>query len=151
MGNFLAAGLSIFVPLFNHLITIPFIFHPYRWGGTPWSPPHWMIIGAMKVLLNISTLMLLGTLSGMMNTQRQCRKIDLLRSIKRSLWLVAGYFFGNAMLFAMPFIKVPLLAFTIWIPYSGWIVHGVLLAAILLFFGAMGNSFLRAEVCQNIY
>lgn len=150
MGNLLACTASIGVPLFTKTVTMPFIFHPTRWGGIPWAAPHWIITGLLTFLLNAVTLMLLGTVSGLMTTKKDCNKAEVLPSIHRSLWLVFGYVIGNLLLFIFPFIKAPFLVFSLWLPYAGWLVHGFLVAIVMLFFGAIGNSMLRGEVCRNI-
>ena len=148
MGNFLASGLSIGVPLVNHLVTVPYLFHPHRWGGVPWSEPNFIFKGIISFILNVVVLMVIGTFSGLMTTKKECRKTNLTRSIKRSLWLVIGYIIGNLILFALPFIKAPLLAFSLWMPYAGWLVHGLCVAISVMWFGAIGNSILRNEVCR---
>lgn len=147
MGNIVASGLSIGVPLANHLLTIPYIFHPHRWGGVPWSEPNFLFKGIVTFTLNILVLMIIGTISGLMTTKKECNKTNIIRSIKRSLWLVMGYVLGNLILFLFPFIKAPFLPFTLWLPYAGWLVHGFCVSVFVLFFGAMGNSILRQEVC----
>jgi hypothetical protein len=147
MGNIVASGLSIGVPLANHLVTIPYIFHPHRWGGVPWSEPNFLFKGIITFALNTLVLMIIGTISGLMTTKKECNKTNIARSIKRSLWLVMGYVLGNLMLFIFPFIKAPFLPFTLWLPYAGWLVHGFCVSVVVLFFGAMGNSILRQEVC----
>jgi len=149
MGNLLAATTSIFVPLINSLIVVPFIFHPERWGTVPWQPPSWVVLTAVTFLLNISALLALGTISGMMTTKNKCDKVDILQSMRRSMWVITGWLFGNLVLTIMPFIKAPLLAIGLWMPYGGWIIHGILVSASVLLFGAVGNSILRSEVCQK--
>lgn len=148
MGNFLATSASIGVPLFNNLVTVPYIFHPDRLGGMPWSEPSWIWLAFVTAVVNIITLMFLGTISGLMTTKKKCGKVDLFKSFHRSLWIVMGYFIGNTVLFMAPFIKAPLLPFMVMIPYGGWIVHGILVAISILFFGATGNAILRNEVCK---
>lgn len=147
MGNFLACTASIGVPLLTKLVTIPFLLHPTRWGGIPWKEPHWAFMGFMTVFLNLLSIMILGTLSGMMTTEQACRKHDILQSFRRSTWLVLGYLVGNALLMIFPFIKVPFLLFGMWLPYAGYLIHGFLVSIVMMFFGAMGNTILRAQIC----
>ena len=151
MGNIIAASASIGVPLMTKTVVTPYIFHPLRWGGIPWSQPHWIIMALVTFIVNVILLMFIGTVSGMMSTKKLCNKINLVRSIKRSLWIVMGYVVGNIMLAILPFVKAPILALTLWMPYAGWIVHGLCVAIFVLFFGAIGNSMLRNEVCRGLY
>lgn len=147
MGNLLAATASIGVPLFTHTVTLPFLFHPLRWGGVPWAEPHWILLGLLTFILNVCTLMVLGTMSGLMTTKGMCNRTDVLRSIKRSLWVVLGYIIGNLFLFVFPFVKAPFLVFGLWLPYAGWLVHGFLVSIFILLTGSVGNTMLRSEVC----
>lgn len=151
MGNAITTVSSIYVPLINHLVTVPYLFHPHRWGGVPFKQPNFLYLGFIGLMVNIASLMIIGTVSGMMSTSKECRKINIIRSIKRSLWIVLGYYMGNLFLTFFPFVKAPALLMTVWLPYSGWIVHGMFVSAFILFFGAMGNSILRNEVCRGIY
>ena len=151
MGNAIATSSSIIVPLFNHLVTVPYLFHPQRWGGIPFKEPNVLFLGFIGFLANILSLMMLGTISGMMTTKKKCRKTNIMWTIKRSLWVVLGYYVGNLFLMVFPFVKAPLLIFTLWMPYAGWIVHGIFVGVFIMLFGAMGNSMLRNEVCRGIY
>jgi uncharacterized protein YacL len=149
MGNLLVASTSTFVPLFNHLVTIPYLYHPQRWGGIPWVEPGGITVGILEFVFNIITLLIMGTLSGMMTTQRECNKINVRYSIKRSLWVILGYLVGNTIVYLLPFIKAPVLAMLIWMPYAGWVAHGLLVAFSVLLFGAMGNAYQRWEICHE--
>lgn len=143
----MTAASSIGIPLFNHLVTIPYLFHPQRWGGIPWKEPNFLVMGLVTFILNVLCLMGVGTISGLMTTERECRQTDLWKSIRRSLWVVVGFVVGQIAIFFMPFVKAPLLAFSLWMPYAGWIIHGICVSVFVLFFGAIGNALLRAEVC----
>lgn len=147
MGNLIVTGASVFVPLFNEIVTIPYLYSPLRWGGIPWSPPNSIYVNMTRIILNIIVLIILGTLSGLMTTERQCRRLDLWLSIKRSSWVLLGYFVGNVFLTLIPMIKAPLLALLIWLPYAGWIAHGLIVALFILFLGSFGNAYQRAETC----
>jgi len=147
MGNLLVTGASIFVPLINNVVVAPYLLHPYNLGGLPWREPHWLFLGAFTFMLNIIVLMLLSMISGTMNTLNGCKKINFKKALKRSLWIVLGYIVGNITVFTMPFIKAPLLTIGIWLPYAGWLIHGFLVAPSIMFFGAMGNTVLRSDVC----
>jgi len=147
MGNIIAATSSIGIPLFNHLVTIPYIFHPQRWGGIPWKEPNFILLSLITMIFNVVCLMLIGTISGLMTTKQKCRKTNLLKSIKRSLWVAVGYIIGNMVMMLLPFIKSPLLVLSLWMPYAGWIIHGICVSLFVLLFGSIGNSKLRNEVC----
>jgi hypothetical protein len=146
MGNLIVTIGSIFVPLVSEKLLIPFIFHPLRYGGIPWSEPG-ITASILTWFLNIAMLIILSTISGMMSTTRECNKKDIMRSIKRSTWVILGYFIGNFVSFFLPIIKAPILLATMWLPYAGYIAHGSLVSIFVLLFGAMGNAKLRSEIC----
>lgn len=138
---------SIALPLLNYTYVLPYIFYPPRWG-IPWSPPGSLIMGTISLLVIITELVILGTVSGIMNTSKSCNKIDVKLSVKRSLWIIIGYLVGNLLLVTMPFLKAPLLIMTMGLPYAGWLVHGIMTAIPIMFFGAMGIERLLGDVCQ---
>jgi hypothetical protein len=144
----LAASASTFVPLFNHLVVMPYLYHPTRWGGIPWYEPSAMMSGFMHMLLNIIVLSLIGTFSSMMSTLGACNKSNLTISLKRSIWLVLGYLVGTSVISIMPFLKAPMLSIGNLFPYANWIVHGFLVSFFVLIFGAIGNKVARGNVCE---
>ena len=147
MGNLLATLGTIGVPLFNHLVTLPFIYHPNRWGGIPWQPPGWFELAVVTFIANITLILLLGTLGGIMSTKQKCNKYDVYLSLKRSLWKLIGYMVGSGVLAVMSSLKGPALVWLSWLPYANWLVHGTMVALPIFILGAMGPSVLRDEVC----
>lgn len=147
MGNLIVTGASIFIPLFNQLITVPYIYAPTRWGGIPWSPPNDISVNIVRVIFNVILLILFATLSGMMTTEKQCQKHEVFHSMKRSMWVLLGYAIGSVLATCIPVLKAPLLALTIWVPYAAWIAHGIIVAGPILVMGAIGNSYQRHEIC----
>jgi hypothetical protein len=148
MGNLIAAGLSIGVPLTTHLVTVPYILHPTRWGGLPWSPPGAIKLSILTFISNMVLLIIIGTLSGTMSTKQRCRKYDVGKSMSKSIWIIIGFLVGNITLAFAPVIKAPLLSSTLWMPYAGWLSHGLIVAIFVMFFGAVGQRKLRNEVCR---
>src|SRR3989338_3040299 len=115
MGNLLMAGISIFVPLFNYLITVPLLYHPRIWGGVPWKPPNQVFMGVIREVLNVAMLIVLATISGVMTTERECHKHDKWHSMKRSSWVLLGYLIGNIFAMFVPIAKAPILALSTWL------------------------------------
>jgi hypothetical protein len=85
-----------------------------------------------------------------MATKAECNKADYWDAFKRALWLVLGWVLGNILLRFIPFLKAPLLIVLMWIPYAAWIVHGILVAGVMLIMGAIGNTVAIENVCNNI-
>ncbi len=146
MGNLIVTIGSIFIPLISDKLIVPFVFHPLSWGGIPWSEPG-ISASILTTLTNILMLTSLSTISGLMTTSRKCDKRDLILSIKRSLWVLVGYFIGNMVAFFLPIIKAPILLATMWLPYAGYLAHGTLVSFFIMLFGAMGNAKLRSDIC----
>lgn len=146
MGNLMATSMSIALPLINYSYVLPYIFYPTRWG-IPWSPPGSLMAGLIGLVIITVELMIVGSISGIMNTVKSCNKIDVKMSVKRSMWIILGYMLGNVLLFTMPFLKAPLLIMTIGLPYAGWIAHGIMTAIPVMLFGAMGIDRLLGDVC----
>ena len=147
MGNLIVTGASIFIPLLNKLVTVPFLFHPYRWGGVPWKAPGDITVMLATFIMNILMLSILATISGMMSTEKECRKHDVWLSFKRSMWAILGYIVGNIVVFLMPLLTAPLLAMFVWLPYAGIIVPSMMVSIFIMLFGAIGNTVLRSNVC----
>jgi len=147
MGNAIVAASSIFIPLFNRLVTVPYFYDPIRWNRIPWHQPFTFEVSFMIYLANVIILMILATISGMMSTQRECQKYDVKHSIKRSIWVILGYFVGCMFAFFLPIVKAPLLMLLSWMPYASYIVNGLITAPFVLIFGAMGNSTMRNDLC----
>ncbi len=147
MGNLIVTIGSIFVPLITDKVFIPYIYHPSRWGGVPWSEPG-MFSGILKTILNISVIAILGTISGMMTTKKECNKTDVWLSLKRSTWPILGYLIGNIMITFLPILKAPLLMFFIWFPFASYLTHGFLVSLFVMFFGALGNGRIRLDLCD---
>lgn len=149
MGNLIVTVSSIFIPLFNKLVTVPYILHPYRWGGVPWTEPSQLFVMFLNFVFNLMLLSAVSTLSGMMTTEEDCRKHDIWVSFKRSTWVMLGYVIGSIVIFLAPIAKAPILAVSTWIPYAGLLVHNALVSLFVMLFGAIGNSVTRADVCGS--
>ena len=147
MGNFIVTTGSVFIPLFTKLVTVPYFYHPHHWGGIPWEEPGGIGLNIVSFIFNVLTLAILATVSGMMTTERECRKYKVWKSMKRSIWAILGYIIGNIVIFMLPVVKAPLLAIFAWLPYAGYLVHGMMVSAFVMLFGALGNQVLRMQVC----
>lgn len=148
MGNFITSATSVFIPLISDEVIVPYVFHPYRWGGIPWQPPNQFVQTIVSKLSSIILLSLVSTISGIMSTINECRQYDVWKSFKRSIWVIYGYIIGSIILVIAPFIKAPLLATMAFIPYADYLVSGIITAFPIMFMGALGNMVLRYQVCQ---
>lgn len=146
-GNFISALLSIPVPLITRMLFIPYLFHPSRWGGHPWTPPSELIQTGLSVVINLLIIFLLGILSNIMVTLKTCNKKDLSASARRASWTVIGWVIGSIVIFFLPFLKAPLLTFTIAVPFAGYLVTGLLVSIFVYIFSEIGNNVIISDVC----
>ena len=147
MGNLITAGSSIFIPLIVRGQILPYLFHPYKWGGIPWEPPGSLTLLITTVLCNIILLQIIATISGVMATLRECDTYDITESYWKSFWPVLGFVIGNIVIYCVPVIKALFLAAFMWLPYADYLVHGALVSIFVLFIGAKGNTKLINELC----
>jgi len=147
MGNLIVTLSSIFIPLINKTVSVPYLLDPNRWGGIPWQPPSEIYVATIEYILNIIILSLFATVSGVMNTERKCRKRSWWESFIKSLWVVLAYIIGNIVFYFMPLVKAPMLSTLGFLPFAGIIVNGLLVAIPIMLFGAIGNTVLINKVC----
>lgn len=147
MGNTITGISSVIGPMLTETMIVPFVFHPYRWGGIPWEPPSDLVAGIVSLICNSVIISTVATLSGMMATERKCGKKSLKSSWLNSWWPVFGYMVAHTVLFMIPFLKVPLLAVFAWMPYANNFATSLTALPIVMLFGAVGNGWNRKSVC----
>lgn len=140
MGNLITTITSIFVPLGVDSYIVPYVFHPYRWGGVPWTPPSAFSLFFVSNLFIFLILSLIGTLSGVMASLRTCNKYNLQQAISNSIFIIIGYIVGNTILFVLPVIKGPILTIFGWLPWANYLIHGTLVAFVIMIFGSIANA-----------
>ena len=147
LGNLIATILSIPTPLFTRLLLIPYLFHPKRWGGYPWSPPMDITITTVSLVINLIIIYFLGTLANMMTTLRECNNKNLALSMKRASWTLLGWIVGSCVIYLLPFLKAPILTFTISFPFAGFLVTGFLVSIFVFIFSEIGSKIIISDVC----
>ncbi len=142
----MVTAMSTFLPLINYLVVVPYIFYPSRWG-IPYNRPNGFVIAIASIVIMLVELVILGTVSGIMNTVKECNRYDVKIALKRSLWIIIGYIVGNITLFFLPFLKAPFLIVGMGLPYAGWLIHGFMVSIPVMLFGAMGTTKILADIC----
>lgn len=148
MGNLVVATGSMFIPIINYAYVVPYMLHPYRWGGIPWKEPNIFILKGLNAILNVFGISLLGTLGGMMTTQEACGKDDPWLSFRKSYIPVLGYGIGSLLMTIFPVIKAPILSAIQWMPYASFITSGIINFCIILLLNAINHTELREQVCK---
>lgn len=148
MGNLVTGITTIFTPLIVKEGLIPMLYHPYRWGGIPFTAPSTTKLSVVYLLLTFLIIGTAATISGMMTTLHECDKVSLLTALNNSKWVLVWAFIGLCIINVFPFIKAPLLVLIPWVPYSNQIANGIYLAIFTMIGGIMGNSFSRQTLCN---
>ena len=149
MGNLITAMVTIASPLITKEYLIPTIMHPYRWGGIPFSPPGPFKYAFLYLFFNMLIIGSAATLSGLMTTARECRRIDLWTSIVNARWALLFALLAIIILAVFSFIKSPVLAFFSWMPYANPIVTGLYMSILVMVGGMIGNGYNRKNVCYD--
>lgn len=149
MGNLITAMVTISSPLITKEYLIPTIMHPYRWGGVPFEPPGPFKYAFLYLLFNMLVIGSAATLSGLMTTARECRKISFWTAVVNARWAMLFALIAMIILALMPFIKSPALAVLSWLPYANTIVTGMYMAVLVLIGGMIGNGYNRKDVCYK--
>ena len=149
MGNLITASVTIYSPLITTQYLIPAVMHPYRWGGIPWKPPGFFKYIFLYLLFNLLIIGITATISGLMTTARECRRISFWTSVVNARWSLLFALMGMIIIALVPFIKAPALAFFSWLPYANPIVTGLYMAILVLIGGMIGNGYSRKDVCYT--
>lgn len=149
MGNLITATVAIFSPLVTREYIIPSIMHPLKWGGIPFVPPGPIKYAFLYILFNFLLIGSAATLSGLMTTAKECRKIQIWTAIINARWSLLFALIGMIILVFFPFIKAPVLSFVSWMPYATHIASGVYLGLAVLIGGMIGNGYNRKNVCYD--
>lgn len=149
MGNLITTTVAIFSPLLTREYIIPAVMHPYKWGGVPFVPPGPVKYAFLYMLFNFLLIGSAATISGLMTTAKECKKIQLWTAIVNARWAMLFAAIGMLILLIFPFIKGPLLSFLSWMPYATHIASGIYLGLAVLIGGMIGNGYNRKNVCYD--
>ena len=140
---------TIFAPLLTREFILPYIFHPYRWGGIPFVPPSAIGYTAMYLLFITLIVGIFATISGMMSTAKECKKVEFWTSAVSAKWPMLFALIGSAVLYFLSVLKAPLLVIMAPVPYSNLIVTGIMLSMFVVFGHYIGNNYNIRDVCDT--
>ena len=149
MGNLITATVTIYSPLITKEYLIPTILHPYRWGGIPFQPPGPLKYAFLYLLFNMLIIGTAATISGLMTTARECRRVSFWTSVVNARWSLLFALIAMIVIALLPFIKAPVLAILSWLPYANHIVTGLYMAILVLIGGMIGNGYNRYDTCYK--
>lgn len=147
MGNLLTFTATLFSPLITNEYMIPMIMHPYRWGGVPFQAPGPFRMAFLYLSFNMIIIGFFATLSGLMTTAKECRKVSFWTAIVNAKWSMLFALIGIIVINVAPFLKSPVLAFVSWMPFAKLFVDGLYIGLFVLLGGMIGNGYNRKDVC----
>lgn len=148
MGNLLTFTATIFSPLITKEYLTPYFMHPYRWGGIPFQPPGPFQMAFLYLLFNLMIIGFFATISGLMTSAKECRKVHFWTAIVNAKWAMLFALVGIIVINVAPFIKAPVLAVVSWMPYAKLFVDGLYIGLFVLLGGMIGNGYNRKDVCH---
>jgi hypothetical protein len=151
--NFIAHSLTaisaIFAPLVTTEFIIPTILHPYKLGGIPFKTPGIFKYTSIYLLCIVLIVGTFATISGMMTTARECKKVEFWSAAVSAKWSMLFALIGLSVVFFLPLIKAPLLALLAPVPFSNLISNGIVMSAFVVFGHFLGDNYLLRTVCGS--
>lgn len=148
--HFIPLLLIIIIPLLTKELIIPYLLHPFRFGGIPFKKPSAIKYGILYLLIIVFIICALDSLSNSLTTMKECNEVNMWKSIKATKWMAISISFGLILLFLVPFLKAPLLALFFAVPYSNQIVTGIMLLPFALFGYFIGKRTVKKNVCNHL-
>ena len=143
-GNTLATIMALILPYLTRFHILPYMYHPYRYGGIPFTPPSFFEFQSMYYIIIFGVLIFFYLISGFMSIYKICNKppaesydVILYNVIKFLLTLFVCLF----ILFFLPLLKFPFLTAFVILPYANEIVNGIFWA----FFTLVGTTWANID------
>jgi hypothetical protein len=124
-GNVLAAVMALVIPLITRHFIIPYIYHPYRYGGIPFVPPSFMEAQFMYFMIITCVIFAMYLLSGFMDSLRLCDNFDYQIVVYNFKKVLLPLILCFITLTCFPIAKIPFLILPITIPYAEEVANGI--------------------------
>jgi len=124
-GNILTATLALFSPYIVRFHLLPYIYHPYRYGGIPFVAPSTAEFSVMYYVLIMAIISGFYLVSGYMATLKICNKSDSKIVIYNYPKLFAMMIACILLLLLFPLVKLPFLQTLMVLPYANEVVNGI--------------------------
>jgi len=149
-GNVLATVTAFILPYIVRFNFLPYLYHPYRYGGIPFVPPGFLEYQGMYYITILTILTCFYILSGFMAIYKICDKPPsqsyqvILYNITKFLLVMFVCLF---ILFFVPLVKFPLLSAFVLVPYANELVNGIIWSLFTLFGVTWANISNISRVC----
>lgn len=150
-GNLLTIFMAFILPYITQFHLIPYFYHPYRYGGIPFTPPSFMEYQGVYYFLILSILSGFYILSGFLNVYKFCpRPVNdsypvILYNLTKFLFVL---FICLFVLFFLPLFKYPLLSTLVIVPYANSLVNGIFWAIFTLIGVTWANIDNISQLCD---
>lgn len=124
-GNVLAAVMALVIPLITRHFIIPYIYHPYRYGGIPFVPPSFMEAQGLYFLIITAVIFGMYLISGFMDSLRLCDRWDFNIIIYNFKKVLLPLIICFICLTCFPITKIPFLILPITIPFAEEVANGI--------------------------
>jgi len=146
-GNLLATLFALFTPYLVRYNLLPYIYHPYRYGGIPFVAPPFFELQMMYYVFIIACITFSYFIAGYMGSLKVCRYSDYKIVLYNYPKLLVLLLICVAVLVFLPFVKIPLLTVTSMLPFAGELINGVFWALATFIGIAWANRFNVYQIC----
>lgn len=149
-GNLLTIFMAFILPYIVRFHFIPYLYHPYRYGGIPFTPPSFMEYQGIYYLTILGVLSGFYILSGFLNVYKFCQRPFndsypiILYNLTKFLFVL---FICLFILFFLPLLKYPLLSTLIIVPYANDLVNGIIWSIFTMIGVTWANISTISQVC----
>ena len=135
-GNLLSSFFAFMTPYLVRFHLLPYIYHPYRYGGIPFTAPSFFEYQGMYYAFIIIFISLFYFISNYMATLKICDNYDYKITIFNYRKLLLMLILCILLLIIVPIVKIPFLTSMIILPYANELVNGIFWA-IFTFIGVV--------------
>lgn len=146
-GNLLSSLFAFMTPYLVRYHLLPYLYHPYRYGGIPFVAPSFFEYQGMYYCSIIVIISLFYFISNYMATLKICDKYDYRITIFNYRKLFVMLVLCLIILIIVPIIKIPLLTGMIILPYANELVNGIFWAIFTFIGVAWANRETIYTVC----
>lgn len=146
-GNLLNALLALFTPYLVRFHLLPFIYHPYRYGGIPFTAPSFFEHQSMYYICILMIISICYFISSYMATLKICRQSNYQIATFNYRKLLTMLILCLIILIIFPIAKIPLLTYMIMLPYANEAVNGIFWAIFTFIGVAWSNRTNIYQVC----
>lgn len=144
-GNLLVLIFTILAPYFSRQYFLPYLYHPYRYGGIPFTPPKFIEFQMVYYFGILMISAIVYFVSGYLNSLKLCQKTEYQKVIYNYPKVLLLQLVAIFVLLFIPIFKVYLLTFMIIFPYANELVNGLIIG-VATFLGAVWAN--RSTVYQ---